>query len=113
LGYNETWKVAALGRPVSDWIFACDALGRGYSNYVKTLQLKLTRIGNSRGIRLPAEVIERYKLDKDILLELRPEELALRAKSRKKLTWEETYKQMAAAREDWSDFDGAIDDGIE
>jgi antitoxin MazE len=80
---------------------------------MKTLQIKLTRIGNSRGIRLPADLIARYKLDKDILLELRPEELALRPKSRKKLTWEETYKQMAAAKEDWSDFDAAVDDGIE
>jgi antitoxin MazE len=80
---------------------------------MKTLQLKITKIGNSRGIRLPADVIERYKLDKIVLLEQRPEELALRPQSRKKLTWKETYKQMAASGEDWSDLEGTLADGLE
>lgn len=31
----------------------------------------------------------------------------------KKLSWEDTYKEMAKEKEDWSDFDITISDGIE
>ena len=30
-----------------------------------------------------------------------------------RLSWKETYRTMAADREDWSDLDAAISDGIE
>jgi antitoxin component of MazEF toxin-antitoxin module len=80
---------------------------------MKPLVLKLTQIGNSRGIRLPSDVIQRYKLDKTVIVEQRPNELAIRSSNQKKLTWKETYKQMAAAREDWSEFDVTADDGLE
>ena len=30
-----------------------------------------------------------------------------------RLSWKETYRSMAADREDWSDLDAAISDGIE
>jgi len=80
---------------------------------METLELKITRIGNSRGVRLPAEIIQKYKLGETILLEQRPDEIALRPKNQKKLTWKETYKQMAAASEDWSDLDSLSADGLE
>jgi antitoxin component of MazEF toxin-antitoxin module len=80
---------------------------------MKTIEVKVTRIGNSRGIRLPAEIIERYKLDKVVLLEQRADELALRPRRSKKLTWKETYQQMATANENWSDLDNTIADGLE
>jgi hypothetical protein len=40
-------------------------------------------------------------------MELRPDEIALRARRAKnqKLTWAETYKEMAQAGEDWSDWE--------
>ena len=70
---------------------------------MKTLQIKLTRIGNSRGVRLPAELIRKHHLDHGVLLEEREGEIVLRPKKApKKLTWEETARQMAAADEDWS-----------
>jgi antitoxin component of MazEF toxin-antitoxin module len=80
---------------------------------MKPLVLKLTQIGNSRGIRLPADVIQRYKLDKTVIVEQRPNELAIRSSNQKKLTWKETYKQMAAAKEDWSEFDVTAADDLE
>ena len=70
---------------------------------MKTLQIKLTRIGNSRGVRLPADLIRKHHLDHGVLLEEREGEIVLRPKKApKKLTWEETARQMAAADEDWS-----------
>jgi antitoxin MazE len=78
-----------------------------------TLELKITRIGNSRGIRLPAQIISKYKLGETVILEQRKDEIALRPKTQKKLNWKETYKQMAATAEDWSDFDKLSSDGLE
>lgn len=84
-----------------------------YGRYMDTIELKITRIGNSRGVRLPAGIIEKYKLGDAVILEQRPDEIALRPKKQKKLTWKETYKQMAGASEDWSDFDALSADGLE
>ena len=70
---------------------------------MKILETKLTRIGNSRGVRLPADLIRKHHLDHGVLLEEREGEIVLRPKKApKKLTWEETARQMAAADEDWS-----------
>jgi hypothetical protein len=42
-------------------------------------------------------------------MEQRPDEIALRPKRarRAKLTWAETYRQMAQANEDWADWEAA------
>lgn len=80
---------------------------------MKTIELRVTRIGNSRGVRLPADIIQRYHLEDTILLEQRPGEIALRPKRQKKLSWKETYKEMAAAQEEWSDLDTTIADGLQ
>jgi len=78
---------------------------------MQTVELKITRIGNSKGIRLHAHVIQRYKLGEIVLLEQRREDLALLPKQMV-MSWKETYKQMAAAKENLSDFDATIGDGL-
>jgi antitoxin MazE len=81
---------------------------------MKTHELSLARIGNSRGIRLPADLIRRHGLDDGIVLEDRGDSLVLRPKAKpKKLSWEETYKEMAASDEDWSEWDCTLADGLE
>ena len=47
---------------------------------MKTVELSITRIGNSRGIRIPAEMLRRYKLSTSVILEERAGELVLRPK---------------------------------
>lgn len=76
---------------------------------MKTIEVTVTRIGNSRGIRLPAEVLRRYQVQNILLMEQRPDEIALRPKRtrRRKLSWAETYQQMAQANEDWADWEAA------
>ena len=76
---------------------------------MKTIEVAVTRIGNSRGIRLPAEVLRRYQVQDILLMEQRPDEIALRPKRarRGKLTWAETYQQMGQAKEDWTDWEVA------
>lgn len=85
-----------------------EATFRDYRRHMmKTTELIVTRVGNSRGIRLPADVFRRYQIGDTIIMEERPDEIALRPKRRRrqKLTWTETYQQMAQADEDWSEWE--------
>lgn len=75
--------------------------------------LKLIAIGNSRGIRLPKPLLQKYGWSDSLLLEEREEGVLLRGTAAKRLSWEETYRAMAAEREDWSDLDVTVDDGLE
>jgi len=78
----------------------------------KTVELKIVPIGNSRGVRLPKEIIERYAIEDSIVLEAREETLVFRNKHDKRLSWEDTFKAMAREREDWRDLEGTIADGL-
>jgi antitoxin component of MazEF toxin-antitoxin module len=81
---------------------------------VKTKELVVTRIGNSRGVRLPAETLRRYNIGDRVILEEREDEIVLRPKrgARAKLDWENTYRQMAASSENWADWE-SLPDGLE
>jgi len=79
---------------------------------MKVLELPLARIGNSKGIRLPATLLKRYGITDSLLLEQRADEIVLKPKRSRKLSWKETFEAMAKANEDWSDFDGTADDGL-
>ena len=77
-----------------------------------TISLKLTRIGNSRGVRIPADVIRRLGLDRSgLTAEERSDGLLLKAKPAK-LSWTDTAKAMSAEKEDWSDLENASADGL-
>ena len=80
-----------------------------------TLEIPLTRIGNSRGIRLPAPLIKKLGFDAGILLEDHGDRVVLKPSSRRKpekLPWSETAREMAHAAEDWSDWEGSAVDGL-
>lgn len=77
------------------------------------LQLKLSRIGNSKGIRLPASLLKRYQIEDIVLVEEGIDSITLRPKKTKKLSWEETAAEMAREKENWLDFASVIDDGLE
>jgi len=74
---------------------------------MKTSELSVARVGNSRGVRLPASVLRRYGIGDTLIMELRLDEIALRPKRARgqKLPWAETYQQMAQADEDWTDWE--------
>ena len=82
---------------------------------MSTSVLKVSRIGNSRGVRLPAALLRKYQIKDTLIAEERPDEIALRPQRtvRQKLSWSETAKAMAAAREDWSEWDATMDDGLQ
>ncbi len=69
------------------------------------MELAVTRIGKSRGVRFPAAILRRYRIKNAVILEQRPDGLVLRPKETNKLSWAETYKQMAQSNEDWSNWE--------
>jgi antitoxin MazE len=79
----------------------------------RTMELKVIAIGNSRGVRLPKAVLEKYAVKDLVIAEEREDGLLLRSKTDKRLNWDETFKEMAREREDWSDLDGTAGDGID
>jgi antitoxin component of MazEF toxin-antitoxin module len=96
--------------------FSVDAQAVGsYRKYtMRALDTKLTRIGNSRGIRLPAELIRRHQLEEGVVIEEHDDHLLLKGKNGTgKLSWEETARAMAAEGEDWSEWEGTVADGLE
>lgn len=76
------------------------------------MDLKVVPIGNSRGIRLPKSVLNKYAITDTVVLEEREDGILLRSKQDERLSWEETYKEMAREREDWSDLDVTLADGL-
>lgn len=78
------------------------------------MELKVTRIGNSRGIRLPAATLKRYGIGEAVVMEQRSDGIFLRATGPAvpKLSWVDTVREMELAGEDWSDWDNAIGDGL-
>jgi antitoxin component of MazEF toxin-antitoxin module len=82
---------------------------------MKTKELKVTRIGNSRGVRLPIESLRRYRIGESVLMEERSEGILLRPAGpvQEKLSWEETAQAMAHSQEDWSEWDATLSDGLD
>ncbi|WP_461785311.1 AbrB/MazE/SpoVT family DNA-binding domain-containing protein [Prosthecobacter sp.] len=81
---------------------------------MKTQTLLLKRIGRSQAVCLPAAVIRRHHFKTGLILEDRGHEVVLRSlKPQTKLSWPATYRAMAAAKEDWSEWDAAAFDGGE
>jgi antitoxin component of MazEF toxin-antitoxin module len=88
---------------------------RYYSEHMATMKLKVARIGNSRGVRLPAASLRRYRIGDTVLMEERAEGILLRpaGPAVAKLSWEDTAREMAASREDWSAWDATVADGLD
>ncbi len=82
---------------------------------MKSTELKVARIGNSRGVRIPAATLERYHIDTSVVMEERSDGILLRPRrsSGPKLSWEETAAAMSAEAEDWTDWDASLADGLD
>ena len=79
------------------------------------VELKVTRIGNSRGVRIPAATLERYEVGESVVMEERSDGILLRpiGVALAKLSWAETAREMAAEAEDWSEWDTTTGDGLD
>jgi len=75
--------------------------------------IKLVSIGNSKGVRLPKLILQKYGFADELLLEETERGILLRKVDDEKLSWEETFREMAQEREDWQDFENIVLDGME
>ena len=82
---------------------------------MRATEVKVTRIGNSRGVRIPADVLRRYAFADTAVLVESADGVLLRPKRQagEKLSWADTAKAMAATSEDWSEWEAATADGLE
>jgi len=82
-------------------------------NQIRTKEIKLVPIGNSKGIRIPKALIQKYGLKNSLLIEETEKGLLIRKNEENILSWEDTYKRMADEKENWNDFNAALLDGLE
>ena len=75
--------------------------------------VKLISIGNSKGIRLPKALLQKYGWSDSLVLEESDGGVYLYSKEKNKLSWQDSYRAMAAEEEDWSDLDAAVADGLD
>jgi len=79
----------------------------------RVIELKVVPVGNSRGVRLPKGLLDKYAIKDSVVAEEREDGVLLRSKQDKRLGWEDTFKEMAKEREDWSDLEGTVADGLD
>lgn len=82
-------------------------------NQSRIRDIKMVPIGNSKGVRIPKALLQKYGLKDSLLIEETDRGLLLRNKEESKLSWEDTYKAMADEKEHWEDFDTTLLDGVE
>lgn len=82
-------------------------------NNHRTHSIKLVSIGNSKGVRLPKLILQKYGFSDTLLLEETEQGILLRQKDSTKLSWKETYQEMAQEKEDWSEFENTLLDGLD
>ena len=80
---------------------------------LQSVNLKLVPIGNSLGVRLPRPLLNKYGMESVVIAEQRPEGILLRGANPSKATLEQTFTEMAAAQEQWDDFDAVSNDGLD
>lgn len=82
---------------------------------MKRQELKVARIGNSRGVRIPAGTLERYRIGDTVIMEERADGILLRPRraSGAKLSWKDTADAMAASGEDWGEWDTFNSHGLD
>jgi hypothetical protein len=79
----------------------------------QSVNLKLVPIGNSLGVRLSRPLLSKYGMEGVVIAEQRPDGILLRGANPSKATLEQTFTEMAAAQEQWDDFDAVSNDGLD
>ena len=68
------------------------------------METKIIQVGNSKGIRLPKQLIAKYGLAEVVVIKELKNGILIEASADSQLSWDETYKAMAQSEEDWSDW---------
>jgi antitoxin MazE len=65
-----------------------------------TVKVRIIRIGNSRGIRIPKAILEECRLEDAVELQAREGRLVVKPAGKARQGWEEVYHRMAEAKDD-------------
>lgn len=81
---------------------------------MRSTEHKVARIGNSRGVRIPATTLDRYQIGASVVMEERSDGILLRTPGAvsPKLSWEDTAREMAAESETWDVWEMTAADGL-
>lgn len=78
--------------------------------------LKVVRIGNSRGVRLPVPLLSHYRIGHAVIAERTAEGILLLPTRDGRLSWEDTFRATGAEQrkkgDEFSDFEGTAGDGL-
>lgn len=58
------------------------------------MRLAVVSIGNSKGIRIPKTILDKYQISNSVEMEMREDGLVLRPIRKPREGWEESFKQM-------------------
>lgn len=65
------------------------------------VKTRIIRIGNSQGIRIPKPILEQLGFTDEVELEVLPDQLIVRSPHKPRAHWEEYFKAMVEAGDDW------------
>ncbi len=74
------------------------------------MELSIIKIGNSRGIRIPKVILEKYNLKDKVELILQDDYLILKPVHKPRLGWEEAFKEMHENGDDQLLIDDVFED---
>jgi len=64
------------------------------------MKTRIVKIGNSQGVRIPKLLLNQLKLQGEVELTVRHNQLVIRQGHRPRQGWEEQFKKMAEKRDD-------------
>lgn len=64
------------------------------------MQSTLIKIGNSKGVRIPASLLKEYDFGDEVFLELQEEGILLKPAKKPRKGWSSVFKKMHARKED-------------
>ena len=76
------------------------------------MRVSIIQIGNSKGLRLPKSIIEKYNIQGEMEIILNEHDITLKPIKKVREGWEEAFKQMQANGDDHLIIDDVFEDEI-
>lgn len=67
---------------------------------MKSIKVKIIRIGNSKGIRLSKSLLEQYNMKDEVLLEAKKDSIVIRPVGNPRANWEKSFEKMRIRGDD-------------
>ena len=74
------------------------------------MELSIIKIGNSKGLRLPKEVLKQYEIEDKVQLVLDKQQIIIKPVKKPRSGWEDAFKNMHNNEDDQLLIDDAFED---